>query len=165
MTDDLLAQLRQRAKPAADREGIPVDVFLWRAVDDAATYAEATHEELDAADTAATQPAKSNWLDRAIAARSGPQVFHIEVQKADTVHLPAPGAAYRKTMVFAPDAKPDHGPLKEHLRQMGIEAKQRKAEILAEREAEKQRMNEYKRQQVEGLKAQVGRGKADATDE
>jgi hypothetical protein len=164
--DDLMS----RAQILADTEGIGLEAFINRCVDDAVTHMEAAEAELDAADEVMppAQPAKSSWLDRACAARSEPQAFHIKVYKEETPKDPEPTRmwAYQPKSQVRRELKQFEQPIPhpsesaqavlEGLEKYATKKRRLDEEKEAARQANQRLLDECRRQAVEGVKRMFG---------
>lgn len=152
--DDLLG----RAQILADTEGISLEAFIVRCIDDAVVHMERANAELDAADEAAIND------------RSGTSI-HLRITAASETPKRTEPA---RTMVYQPKAqvrreieqacRTPHPSESRQAVMQGIEEtaarKRRQAEEAeAERQANQQKLEECRRQAVEGMRKRLGMDK------
>jgi predicted HicB family RNase H-like nuclease len=178
---DIPDELLSRAQILADTEGVSLEAFIIRCVDDAVTHMEAADAELDAADEAMSAdeidtslcPGLAAVLDSRNKVRIGqaqpePEVIRPRVTMMSENPDPRslPGMVYQsKSQVLRDIQQARSVPLRESAAlfyeqiQGGASLhQQRTAEIEAERQSNQQKLKECRRQTVEGMKRMLGKG-------
>jgi predicted HicB family RNase H-like nuclease len=145
---DIPDELLSRAQILADTEGVSLEAFIIRCVDDAVTHMEAADAELDAADEAMSADEIDTMMSENPDPRSLPGMVYQsksqvlrDIQQARSVPLRESAALFYEQI---------QGGASLH--------QQRTAEIEAERQSNQQKLKECRRQTVEGMKRMLGKG-------